>query len=112
LDDSNAVVGVPTGTDGGVPAGLLLNDVVNLDLTRQHLNHHQDEVQVNSKVTVATRGEYTTNRIKSGDTPKAGDPAHFDNSGELTTTATSTQVGRFMSGLDADSYCKVDINLP
>ena len=41
MDDSNALVAIPTTASGSAPAGLLLNDVVNIDLTRQHLNQHQ-----------------------------------------------------------------------
>jgi hypothetical protein len=112
MDDSNASVQVPTTTGDGIAAGLLVNDVVDLDLTRQHLNQHQDEVQVNSKVTIATRGEYTTNRIAAGQTPQAGDDAYFAATGLLSTSAGSAKVGRFLSGLDTDCYCKVYINLP
>ena len=112
MDDDAATVQVPTGTGDGVAAGLLLNDVVNLDLTRQHLNQHQDEVQLGSKVTVLTHGWVVTDAIKSGDTPTAGDPAYFDASGELTTTSGSATVGKFLSSLDEDGYAKVEINIP
>jgi ABC-type phosphate/phosphonate transport system ATPase subunit len=41
----------PTGVVSGTkPAGLLLNDVVSLDLTRQHINWFRDEVQVGGNV--------------------------------------------------------------
>ena len=50
MDDASAVVAYAASQSGTVPAGLLLNDVVNLDLTRQHINWHRDEVQVGSKV--------------------------------------------------------------
>ena len=111
MDDAGAVVAIPS-SNQGLPAGLLVNDVVNLDLTRQHLNQHQDEVQVNSKVTVATRGEFVTNQIVAGDLPSAGLSAYFAADGELSTTAGATGVGRFLSSLDEDGYAKVDINLP
>ena len=111
MDDANALVQVPTSTGDGIAAGLLVNDVVNLDLTRQHLNHHQDEVQVNSKVTVASRGEYLTNRIVAASIPAAGMIAYFAATGLLTTTIGSAAVGRFLSGKDEDGYAKVDINI-
>lgn len=38
------------------PVGILLNDVVNKDLTRTHLNQHKDEVQKGGKVTVLQIG--------------------------------------------------------
>jgi hypothetical protein len=111
MDDADAAVKVPTDASG-TPAGLLLNDVVNLDLTRQRLNPHQDEVQLGGKVTVLTHGWVVTDKIVSGDAPKAGDPAYFAASGELSTTDTSDQVGKWLSAKDSDGYAKVEINLP
>jgi hypothetical protein len=112
MDDAGAVVAYPTANTGTKPAGLLLNDVVNLDLTRQHINWHKDEVQVGSKVTLLRQGQVTTNMVASGVTPAAGADAYYDNVGKLTTVATnSVKVGRFLSGKDADGYVKVDINI-
>lgn len=112
MDDAGAVVAYPTANTGTKPAGLLLNDVVNLDLTRQHINWHKDEVQVGSKVTLLRQGQVTTNMVASGVTPSAGADAYYDNVGKLTTVATnSVKVGRFLSGKDADGYVKVDINI-
>ncbi len=110
MDDPNATVSLPTGPSGN-PAGLLMNDVVNLNLTRQHLNQHQDEVQVGNKVDLLVRGVVRTNLVKSGDDPVAGDPAHYDANGEFTVTTTSDQVGRFVSSEDADGYVEVEINI-
>ena len=45
------------------PVGLLLNDVVNLDLTRQHINYAKDEVQQGSKVLLLRVGTVTTDQI-------------------------------------------------
>jgi len=112
MDDANAVVKVPTGTGDGIPAGMLLNDVVNLDLTRQHINQHKDEVQLGGKVTVGTHGWAVTNSIVSGQTPKAGDDAYYGTSGELTVTGATYKVGKFLSGKDSDGYAKVEVNIP
>lgn len=112
MDDAGAVVAYPTSSAGTKPAGLLLNDVVNLDLTRQHINWHKDEVQVGSKVTLLRQGQVTTNMVAAGVTPSAGADAYYDNVGKLTTVETnSVKVGRFLSGKDADGYVKVDINI-
>lgn len=111
MDDSNAIVQMPTGLIGE-PAGVLMNDVVNLDLTRTHLNQHQDEVQLNGKVTVLRNGYITTNLIVAGDNPVAGNPAHWTTSGEFTSsTTTSRRVGQFMSSRDSDGYVKVGISI-
>jgi hypothetical protein len=112
MDDAGAVVAYPTANTGTKPAGLLLNDVVNLDLTRQHINWHKDEVQLGSKVTLLRQGQVTTDMVASGVVPAAGADAYYDNVGKLTTVATnSVKVGRFLSGKDADGYVKVDINI-
>ena len=112
MDDANAVVEYAANQSGTKPAGLLLNDVVSLDLTRQHINWHKDEVQLGSKVTLLRQGQVTTNMVATGVTPAAGADAYYDNVGKLTTVATnSVKVGRFLSGKDADGYVKVDINI-
>jgi hypothetical protein len=113
LDDGNAVVGYPTGVNSGTkPAGLLLNDVVSIDLTRQHINWYRDEVPVGSKVTVLRQGQVVTNMVASGATPTAGADAYYDVVGKLTTVSTnSVKVGRFLGSKDADGYVKVDINI-
>lgn len=110
MDDPGATVSLPAGASGN-PAGVLMNDVVDLNLTRQHINWHKDEVQVGNKVDIIKRGYVRTNLLKSGDTPVAGDPAHYDTGGEFTTTATSDQVGRFASGVDAEGYVEVEVNV-
>lgn len=110
MDDPGATVSLPTGPSGN-PAGVLMNDVVNLNLTRQHINWHQDEVQVGNKVDTLRRGVVRTNMLKTGDTPVAGDAAYFDAGGEFTTTATSDQVGRFVSAPDAEGYVEVEVNV-
>ena len=112
LDDPNAIVQTPTG-QLGVPVGVLMNDVVNLDLTRQHLNQHKDEVQVNGKVTVLKRGTVQTDRVVAGQTPVAGNDAYFNTGGRLTTltTASGALIGKFASSVDADGYVVVDVRL-
>lgn len=102
----------------GVPVGILLNDVVNKDLTRTHLNQYKDEVQKGGKVTVLTRGWVVTDMIETSINPAAGDIAYVSASeaGDLTNVAPgssgSLAIGRFMSQKDADGYAKVYVNLP
>ena len=99
-----------------VPVGILLNDVVNKDLTRTHLNEHKDEVQKGGKVTIMTRGTVVTNMITG--TPTPGALAYASTTGTIgVTTLTGAAsgnlaVGRWMSRKDADGYAKVSINLP
>jgi hypothetical protein len=122
MDDSNATVAAPSAYDDE-PAGLLLNDVVNLDLTRQHLNYHQDEVQQGGKVLLLRRGTVVTDQISG--TPVIGEKALFGLDGKLQTeseylggtgvggvgTTLGDPVGRFLSTKDPDGYAKVEINI-
>ena len=115
MDDANQLVLIPTGLiSGKYPAGLLLNDVVNLDLTRQHINWHKDEVQLGGKVTLLRRGTVVTNMITASETPGPGNPAYADPTGNLgpTSGADYVKVGTFLSKKDADGYAKVEVNLP
>ena len=113
MDDSSAVVAIPGNADHAKhPAGLLLNDVVNLDLTRQHINFAKDEVQQGGKVLLLRRGFVVTNMISGSIT--LGEQAYFHNDGKLTSSSAysgSTAVGRWLSTKDADGYAKVDINI-
>ena len=112
MDDANAVVEYAANQSGTNPAGLLLNDVVDLDLTRQHINFHKDEVQKGSKVTLLRQGFVVTDVVATGLDISAGDPAYYGTNGALTKDSTnSVQVGRFLSDYDADGYVKVDINI-
>jgi cAMP phosphodiesterase len=99
------------------PVGILLNDVVNKDLTRTHLNQYKDEVQKGGKVTVLRKGYVVTNSITSASV-SAGDPAYacHVNAGNLRIDSPGSsgvlQVGRFLSSKDEDGYAKVEVNLP
>ena len=117
LDQGENTVSPQTAANTDVPVGIILNDVVNKDLTRTHLNQYKDEVQLGGKVTVLTRGWVLTDQITG--TPKAGDLAYASATlgeiGASAADATATgnlALGRFMSKKDADGYAKVYINLP
>lgn len=112
MDDANAVVAYAAVASGAKPVGVLLNDVVDLDLTRQHINWHKDEVQKGGKVTVLRQGQVTTNMLVSGITPAVGTPAYVGASGLIGTSSTNAvQVGQFLSAKDADGYAKVSVNI-
>jgi hypothetical protein len=110
MDDADAVVAYAAAASGNVPAGVLLNDVVNLDLTRQHINWHKDEVQVGGKVTLLRVGQVTTDLVDGA--PSAGDAAYVGPSGTISTTDTNAvKIGTFLSGKDADGFAKVSVNI-
>ena len=123
LDQGENLVKYKAATKNDVPVGILLNDVVNKDLTRTHLNQYKDEVQKGGKVTILTRGWVVTNNIEG--TPKAGEKAYAVGEGVGSATAGSLTnatlfpgasgalcVGRWMSRKDADGYAKLYVNLP
>lgn len=112
LDDVNAAVKLPDVENGSgeYPAGILVGDVVNKDLTQTHLNQHKRESQIGGKVGLLREMEVTTNMISG--TPGPGLPAYFTVGGLLTTVATnSTRVGTWKGGKDADGYAKLLVNI-
>ena len=112
MDSSSAVATVAASASGAAALGVLLNDVVNIDQTRQHLNWHKDEVQQGGKVTILSKGFVVTDKISG--TPTAGQTAYLAASGLISATqaAGAPAVGRFLSTKDADGYAKVSVNLP
>jgi hypothetical protein len=129
MDQGVALVEYSTVAQTSKPVGILLNDVVNKDLTRTHLNQHKNEVQKGGKVTVLRKGYVVTNTITG--TPAVGDVAIVavgTTAGTITPLSDATfrlrssgvdgpgsghlAVGRFMSTKDEDGYAKVEINLP
>lgn len=118
MDQGDNAVAYAVAGDTDIPVGILLNDVVNKDLTRTHLNFYKDEVQQGGKVTILKRGWVVTSNVDG--TPAAGDPAYasdavagnISNSTGNAARSGALPIGRFMSAKDADGYAKVYINLP
>lgn len=112
MDSSVALCTIAAEASGAEPLGVLLNDVVNIDLTRQHLNWHKDEVQQGGKVTILRKGFVVTDQISG--TPAAGDVAFLADNGKISDVAdgTSVAIGQFLSSADADGFAKVSINIP
>lgn len=112
MDDGNAVVAYAAAVSGSKPVGVLLNDVVDIDLTRQHINWHKDETQVGGKVTLLRQGQVTTNMLVAGTTPAPGSDAYVGVSGLIGTSSTNAvKIGQFLSAKDSDGYVKVSVNL-
>jgi hypothetical protein len=120
MDQGDNTVSYQVAAATDVPVGILLNDVVDKDLSRTHINWYKDEIQVGGKVTLLSRGWVVTNMVDG--TPSAGDLAYASNGvgqeGMIATEAADAQasgnlaIGRFMSAKDADGYAKVYVNLP
>ncbi len=121
MDDPSALVRVSHASSGLRPIGILMNDVVNKDLTREHLNQHKDEVQIGGKVTILTKGTIVSDRVDG--TPSGGQEAFYANNGSLTTTSPyissdpddtsflTERLGRFLGGVDNDGFAKVEIDI-
>ena len=116
MDDANAVVTRPTANPSGqIFAGILLNDVVNKDLTQTHLNYNKDEVQQGGKVTLLRAPAVIgTDMIESGQSPTIGQRLYFrlatkttdeTNRGVLSTTTVND------SGVLPDSVAVAQANL-
>lgn len=116
MDQGQALVTYAATASGKVPVGILLNDVVNIDLTRQKLNPYKNEVQRGSKVTLLRKGWVITNRIQ-GTAPTGGAPVFVAHSGNLAASNLVSQgtmpvIGTWMSTPDQNGYAKVEVNLP
>jgi hypothetical protein len=104
-------------SNSGIPLGVLLQDVVNKDLTRTHINIYKNEVQVGGKVAILRKGYVVTNMIDNVSVT-AGQAAYVSptTAGNFTNVATSGgaihKVGRFLTSKDADGYAKIEVNLP
>jgi hypothetical protein len=119
LDQSEAEVEYAAAPSGKLPVGLLLNDVVNKDLTQTHMNFHKNEMQKGGKVTLLMEGWVVTDMITPGITPLKGQKAYVYESGYISNTAVSDAsgmatpaIGRFLSTKDEDGYCKVYVKMP
>jgi hypothetical protein len=94
--------------------------MVNVDLTKYHVNFQKDEVQKGGKVTVLLDGWVVTNMIYPGITPTAGQKAYVSYSGYISNAAVTDDgtidsdlpIGRFLSTKDEDGYAKVYVKLP
>ena len=121
LDQSAQLVTYAANSSGQSPRGILLNDMVNIDQTRQHINWHRDEVNLGGKVTLGRKGFWVTNMIVG--TPTKGDIAVLTSSGYIMPVtnanvnngtwnkANNPYVGRFDSILDEDGFAQVNIEL-
>lgn len=117
LGDYAGSVDLFANPSGQTPAGLLLNDQVSIDPTRQHINFHKDELLVGQRCTLLKKGRVIIDQIVGN--PTQGQIAYLTASGQLTPTVdpnggvTATpKVGKFASIKDETGFVAVDILLP
>ena len=116
LDSPANVAYVAAGASGVKPLGMLLTDMVDVDVTRQSVNWFKDQSQIGSKASIMTKGWVVTNRVTG--TPTAHQLAALGPSGTVTgvavgtaSAATAPIVGTFRSGLSEEGFAKVYIDL-
>ena len=116
-DSTDNTVHVPASPSGMVPVGMLLADVVSLDLSKYARNVYKNEQVSGEKVPLATKGWLVTDKIYG--TPAIGGTAYLGYSGYLSPTSTdgnesdegNAVVGKFLSTLDENNYARVAIDL-
>ena len=128
MDQTTNKVAYATTASGYRPIGLLLADVVNVDLTRQILNPNKSEAQINDKVPLMTKGWVVTNMVATDASTAVvvGGKAYVGHSGYITADADAVddkganptavdsdilRVGTFLTTGDEDGYYKVSIDL-
>lgn len=117
LDGSTNEVELAASPSGKVPIGILMDDFVDIDLTRYELNAHKPESNVGSKASILRKGWVVTDKITGS--PAAGDRAVMAGSGVLqkaptgwNITHTNTPyVGWFETSKDEDGFARVFVDL-
>lgn len=117
MDNSSQLATYAENPSGKTPLGVLMTDVVNLDLIRQHINQHKEEVNQGQKVTIWSKCVVTTDMILDSETPAVNTAAYLAHSGKLAASdqiggGEDLRVGRWLSSKDEDGYAKVSVNLP
>lgn len=123
MDNTNRRVeypltGIPSAPSGRIPVGLLMNDVVNIDQSRQYVNPYKDECQIGNKVRLMKKGTVVTNYIAPGAASGLAMPAtgYAGSSGFLFTGAGYAgsgwaAVGKFLSNVDSEGYAQFQVEL-
>lgn len=113
MDQAAAKVTYAASQSGQTCLGVLLVPAVNKDLTQNHLNWYNGEVQKGGKVRINSASQVQTNFILG--TPAAGGKAYLGPSGYCQTTsvnaANNPQIGVFLSSKDEDGYAKVKVSV-
>lgn len=117
LDNSAALGTYKASSSGGKPLGLLLQDMVNIDQTKQHINYYVDQVQIGGKVCLLRKGQVLTNFVVGS--PTAGQLAVLSSSGYVAASSAAIPsgqdnapvVGQWLSAKDADGYAVLSVDL-
>lgn len=114
LDQSRNLATYAANSSGKTPIGILMYDMVDVDLSKYKLNQHRYETNKGAKILIMDKGWVRTNMYDT--TPTNVGPAYLSSSGKVTPTnggaAATPLVGRFETTPDEDGYLKLNINLP
>lgn len=98
-------------------AGILLQDFVNVDETRFHINWNREQQQIGDNADVAVKGWLVTDQVVGA--PVEGSKAYLTANGQFTPTVSATGglaatplAGEFGSEIDESGFAKIKINLP
>jgi hypothetical protein len=116
MDAALNLVTVAANSSGAKPVGLLLDEVVNIDQTRFHINEHKRQANVGNKVAIMQKGWATTNAVL---TATAGTAAVLASSGYVTNATdtnglgnvTQPKVGKFKTNKDEDGFAVLYVDL-
>ena len=113
MDQAQAKATYAASPSGATCLGVLLVPMVNKDLTQNHLNRLNGEVQKGGKVRINSSCQVQTSMILG--TPAAGGKMYLGPSGYCQTTAVNAannpQIGLFLSSKDEDGYAKVKVSV-
>ncbi len=117
LDSTVNLATVVADSSGNKPLGVLLNEFVNVDQTRQPVNWHKDQSQKGDKCTILTKGWVVTDRITG--TIAAGDHAVLSSSGTCAALApgaawneaANPKVGRWRGLPDQSGFAVLYVDL-
>lgn len=92
------------------PVGILLDDVEDMNYDRHGEYRQRNVVDVGSNIGIATEADLETDQL-SGTAPVAGNLAYLGAGGTLTPDAGTHLLGWFQSGLNANGFAAVHIDL-
>lgn len=121
MDSTYAVAQIVNGNPSGrVPVGLLLQSVVNIDLSKQAQTPEAEQVQVNSKAQLGILGTWSTNKLGAASqfgtgtvypaTVYAGPSGLFFTSAGYAASGWPA-VGKALGAVDTDGYVAIRVNL-
>lgn len=115
MDASDNLATVKAASSGALPLGVLLDEFVDIDQTKFHINRHKVQANKGDKATVAQKGWVVTDRVVSA---TAGKTAVLASSGFVTNKADSGHdeavnptVGRFLTDKDENGYATLYVDL-